>query len=187
MKTIENLKAPLLVSWQITRDCDLCCLHCCTDSAPGKRLSDELSANEAMRLVDEIVRNDVPYVMLCGGEPLVSREDLQGCPRCGGGVRQDEDVLDTWFSSWLWPMTTLGWPDTSSEDLRAFYPTDVLVSGPDILFFWIARMIMSGYEFMGTRPFHTVFLHGIARDMDGRKIDKLLVTEVRKPKDEDAE
>jgi MoaA/NifB/PqqE/SkfB family radical SAM enzyme len=70
-RRIDSLKAPLLVSWQITRDCDLCCLHCCTDSAPGKRLPDELDAEEAMRLVAEIVRNDVPYVMLCGGEPLV--------------------------------------------------------------------------------------------------------------------
>jgi MoaA/NifB/PqqE/SkfB family radical SAM enzyme len=69
---IENLRAPLLVSWQITRDCDLACLHCCTDSAPGKRLADELNVSEAMRLVNEIVRNDVPYVMLCGGEPLVA-------------------------------------------------------------------------------------------------------------------
>ena len=68
---IDSLKAPLLVSWQITRDCDLCCLHCCTDSAPGKRLPDELDAEEAMRIVDEIIRNEVPYVMLCGGEPLV--------------------------------------------------------------------------------------------------------------------
>lgn len=71
VRTIENLKAPLFVSWQITRDCDLCCLHCCTDSAPGKRLPDELDASEAMRVVNEIVRYDVPYVMLCGGEPLV--------------------------------------------------------------------------------------------------------------------
>src|SRR6476619_885242 len=70
-KRIDSLGAPLLVSWQITRDCDLCCLHCCTESAPGKRLDDELDASEAMRVVDEIVRNDVPYVMLCGGEPLV--------------------------------------------------------------------------------------------------------------------
>jgi MoaA/NifB/PqqE/SkfB family radical SAM enzyme len=69
---IDSLKAPLFVSWQITRDCDLCCLHCCTDSAPGKRLPDELDAREAMRVVDDIVRNEVPYVMLCGGEPLVS-------------------------------------------------------------------------------------------------------------------
>ena len=70
-KRIDNLRAPLFISWQITRDCDLCCLHCCTDSAPGKRLPDELSAEETMRLADEIVRNEVPYVMLCGGEPLV--------------------------------------------------------------------------------------------------------------------
>src|SRR6478736_714597 len=70
-KQIDSLGAPLLVSWQITRDCDLCCLHCCTESAPGKRLDDELDADEAMRVVDDIVRNDVPYVMLCGGEPLV--------------------------------------------------------------------------------------------------------------------
>ena len=68
---IDALRAPLFVSWQLTRDCDLCCLHCCTESAPGKRLADELDAGEAMRVVDEIVRNDVPYVMLCGGEPLV--------------------------------------------------------------------------------------------------------------------
>ena len=71
VKTIENLKAPRLVSWQLTRDCDLACLHCCTDSAPGKRLSDELGADEALRVVGEIIRNEVPYVMLCGGEPLV--------------------------------------------------------------------------------------------------------------------
>jgi valyl-tRNA synthetase len=119
-------------------------------------------------------RIPVWYCDACGGTPVVSREDLTTCPSCGGPVRQDEDVLDTWFSSWLWPMTTLGWPDTTVEDLRAFYPTDVLVSAPDILFFWIARMVMSGYEFMGERPFHTIFLHGIARDMDGRKMSKSL-------------
>jgi valyl-tRNA synthetase len=119
-------------------------------------------------------RIPVWYCDRCGGEPHASRHDLTSCPTCGGPVRQDEDVLDTWFSSWLWPMTTLGWPDTTAEDLRAFYPTDVLVSGPDILFFWIARMIMSGYEFMGERPFHTVYLHGIARDMQGRKMSKSL-------------
>src|SRR6476469_10904576 len=70
-KVIDSLSAPLLVSWQLTRDCDLCCLHCCTESAPGKRLRDELDSREAMRVVDEHERNDVPYVMLCGGEPLV--------------------------------------------------------------------------------------------------------------------
>jgi valyl-tRNA synthetase len=89
-------------------------------------------------------------------------------------VRQDEDVLDTWFSSWLWPLSTLGWPNEASKDLAAFYPTDVLVSGPDILFFWVARMIMSGYFFAGRAPYHTVYLHGIARDTEHRKMAKSL-------------
>jgi valyl-tRNA synthetase len=100
-------------------------------------------------------------------ETIVSRDDVAACTRCGGAVRQDEDVLDTWFSSWLWPLSTLGWPDPDAADLKAFYPTDVLVSGPDILFFWISRMIMAGYFFVGETPFHTVFLHGIARDRLG--------------------
>jgi valyl-tRNA synthetase len=105
---------------------------------------------------------------------IVSRDDVTECPTCGGPVRQDEDVLDTWFSSWLWPLSTLGWPNEESEDLRAFYPTDVLVSGPDILFFWVARMIMSGYFFSGRAPYHTVYLHGIARDTQHRKMSKSL-------------
>jgi len=104
----------------------------------------------------------------------VSRDDLAKCPHCGGPVRQDEDVLDTWFSSWLWPLSTLGWPDEQAKDYRAFYPTDVLVSGPDILFFWIARMIMAGYFFVGRTPYHTVLLHGIARDAEHRKMSKSL-------------
>ena len=103
-----------------------------------------------------------------------SRTDLTACPRCGGAVRQDEDVLDTWFSSWLWPLTTLGWPNEKAEDFRAFYPTDVLVSGPDIIFFWVSRMIMSGYYFTGRSPYHTVLLHGIARDAQHRKMSKSL-------------
>jgi valyl-tRNA synthetase len=105
---------------------------------------------------------------------IVSRDDVASCPGCGGAVRQDEDVLDTWFSSWLWPLTTLGWPNTQSRDFRAFYPTDVLVSGPDILFFWVSRMIMSGYFFAGRAPYHTVYLHGIARDSEHRKMSKSL-------------
>jgi valyl-tRNA synthetase len=89
-------------------------------------------------------------------------------------VRQDEDVLDTWFSSWLWPMSTLGWPNEASPDLAAFYPTDTLVTAPEILFFWVARMIMAGYEFMGRAPYHTVYLHGTARDTQHRKMSKSL-------------
>ncbi len=104
----------------------------------------------------------------------VSRTDLAKCPYCEGPVVQDEDVLDTWFSSWLWPLTTLGWPDEKSEDFRAFYPTDVLVSGPDIIFFWVARMVMAGYRFVGRTPYHTILLHGMARDAQGRKMSKSL-------------
>src|SRR5689334_10809949 len=104
---------------------------------------------------------------------IVSREDLTKCPHCDCPVRQDEDVLDTWFSSWLWPMSTLGWPDETS-DLDAFYPTDTLVTAPEILFFWVARMIMAGYEFMGRAPYHTVYLHGTARDTQHRKMSKSL-------------
>ncbi|HYC51069.1 MAG TPA: valine--tRNA ligase [Gemmatimonadaceae bacterium] len=104
----------------------------------------------------------------------VSRTDLSKCPHCGGPVVQDEDVLDTWFSSWLWPLSTLGWPNEDAKDFKAFYPTDVLVSGPDILFFWIARMIMAGYQFLGRTPYHTVLLHGMARDAQGRKMSKSL-------------
>jgi valyl-tRNA synthetase len=111
---------------------------------------------------------DPPYDM------YVSRTDITKCPHCGGAVRQDEDVLDTWFSSWLWPLSTLGWPDEKHEDLRAFYPTDVLVSGPDIIFFWVARMVMAGYQFTGRSPYHTILLHGMARDAQGRKMSKSL-------------
>jgi valyl-tRNA synthetase len=117
-------------------------------------------------------RIPVWYCDACG-RVSVSRDDITNCPSCSGPVRQDEDVLDTWFSSWLWPFSTLGWP-RDTADLKAFYPTDVLVSGPDILFFWVARMIMSGFEFMGEAPYHTVYLHGIARDTKHRKMSKSL-------------
>ena len=105
---------------------------------------------------------------------IVSREDVTECPHCKSPVRQDEDVLDTWFSSWLWPISTLGWPNEKSPSLAAFYPTDTLVTAPEILFFWVARMIMSGYEFMGRAPYHTVYLHGTARDTQHRKMSKSL-------------
>jgi valyl-tRNA synthetase len=105
---------------------------------------------------------------------IVSRTDVAACEKCGGEVRQDEDVLDTWFSSWLFPISTLGWPDKSSADLAAFYPTDDLVTAPEILFFWVARMIMAGYAFMDAHPFHTVYLHGTVRDMKHIKMSKSL-------------
>jgi len=121
-------------------------------------------------------RVPVWYCASCPGPQnvIVAREDPTSCPHCGGPVTQDEDVLDTWFSSWLWPISTLGWPNESSTDLRTFYPTDVLVTAPEIIFFWVARMIMSGYAFMGDAPFHSVYLHGTARDTKGRKMSKSL-------------
>lgn len=116
----------------------------------------------------------IPVWYCACGEIIVSRTDPTTCPACGGtNLEQDPDVLDTWFSSALWPFSTLGWPEATKE-LEHFYPTSVLVTGFDIIYFWVARMMCMGLEFMGEVPFHDILIHGLVRDPQGRKMSKSL-------------
>ncbi|HEX2060860.1 MAG TPA: valine--tRNA ligase [Thermoanaerobaculia bacterium] len=114
----------------------------------------------------------IPAFHCANGHTTVTMDDPAACPQCNAPVTQETDVLDTWFSSGLWPFSTMGWPDEESPDFQIFYPTDTLITGFDILFFWVARMIMMGLRFTGKAPFSQVFLNGLVRDEQGQKMSK---------------